>query len=73
MTITTQQIIDLPDMNWDDDGRRVKFVFDGVSQEGVLVYSDYFFGGCDEFPMFEIKLQDGTNIGVFEVVWEYVE
>ncbi len=72
MTITVQQILALPDTDWQDSGRKVKFTRDGAEQTGVLFCNDFFFDGEDEQPMFIIELEDESNISIFDVVWEYV-
>lgn len=73
MPLTAKQIADLPDTNWHDSGRRVKFVEDGAEQFGVLFCDDYFFDGYDEQPIFVIELKDESNISILDVMWEYVK
>jgi hypothetical protein len=48
--------------DWGDGGRRVGLRIDGVEAEGVLVLNNFFLGGEDEFPIWEVVTDAGERI-----------
>ena len=66
-------MIDNPDPDWADNGRKVLCTLaDGSQHIGALFCYDEFFDGEDEIPLFHIELEN-ENIDIHTTQWKYLE